>query len=337
MIATQAASTASSRRAADAAAPVGRRLVAHTDDRSCHDITTYPAIGLAAGACEGNGLLLDISDPANPVRIDAVSDNNYAYWHGATFSNDGKTVVFTDEWGGGTAARCRATDDLSWGADAIYDIVDNKLVFRSYYKLPVAQTVKENCVSHLPSVVPVPGRDIITQAWYQGGLSVIDFTDSAHPKEIAYYDRGPIGAPLARARRPLVDLLLQRRHLRLRDRPRLRRVEADADRGAVGERDQGGERGGDDSADTAAPAAVHLGAELRRRALAPRPARAGRHDRDENPQAGEKFISSAEDFAARDKPEPAQENWKRARKASETTQYNALRQAVLDLEATFNP
>ena len=161
---------------------------------SCHDITTFPEIGLAAGACEGNGLLLDISDPANPVRIDAVNDNNYAYWHGATFSNDGKTVIFTDEWGGGTTPRCRATDDLSWGADAIYDIVDNKLVFRSYYKLPVAQTLQENCVSHLPSVVPVPGRDIITQAWYQGGVSVIDFTDSANPKEIAYYDRGPISS-----------------------------------------------------------------------------------------------------------------------------------------------
>ncbi len=248
---------------------------------SCHDITTYPEIGLAAGACEGNGLLIDISDPANPVRIDAVTDNNYAYWHGATFSNDGKTVVFTDEWGGGTAARCRATDDLSWGADAIYDIVNGKLVFRSYYKLPVAQTVNENCVSHLPSLIPVPGRNLMTQAWYQGGLSVIDFTDSAHPREIAYYDRGPIGIPPPpdRARRPLVDLLLQRLHLRLRDRSRLRRVEADADRGAVGERDQGSKRGEDDPADAAAPAAVHLGPELRGRALASRPARAGGHDR----------------------------------------------------------
>ena len=202
-----------------------------------------PEIGLAAGACEGNGLLIDISDPANPVRIDAVSDNRYAYWHGATFSNDGKTVVFTDEWGGGTAARCRATDDLSWGADAIYDIVDSKLVFRSYYKLPVAQTLQENCVSHLPSLIPVPGRNIMTQAWYQGGLSVIDFTDSAHPKEIALLRPRADQRHRARAGRPLVDLLLQRRHLRLRDRPRLRRVEADPDRGAVGERDQGRERG----------------------------------------------------------------------------------------------
>jgi hypothetical protein len=161
---------------------------------SCHDITTYPEIDLAAGACEGNGLLIDISDPANPVRIDAVADPNYAYWHGATFSNDGTKVVFTDEWGGGTQARCRATDDLAWGANAIYEIVDGKLVFRSYYKLPVAQTTRENCVAHLPSLVPVPGRDVMTQAWYQGGLSLIDFTDPANPQEIGYWDRGPISA-----------------------------------------------------------------------------------------------------------------------------------------------
>ena len=167
---------------------------------ACHDITTYPAIGLAAGACEGNGLLLDISDPANPTRIDAVADPNYAYWHGATFSNDGTKVVFTDEWGGGTSARCRGADpvtgrqadQLNWGANAIFDIVDRKLVFRSYYKMPAVQTNQENCVAHLPSLIPVPGRDIMVQAWYQAGASVMDFTDSANPKEIAYYDRGPI-------------------------------------------------------------------------------------------------------------------------------------------------
>ncbi len=161
---------------------------------SCHDITVYPEIGLAAGACEGNGLLIDISNPADPKRLDAVADPLFAYWHGATFSNDGKTVVFTDEWGGGTGARCRATDDLSWGADAIYDIVDGKLTFRSYYKLPVVQTTQENCVSHIPSLVPVPGRDIFVQAWYQGGASLVDFTDSAHPVEIGYFDRGPFSA-----------------------------------------------------------------------------------------------------------------------------------------------
>lgn len=159
---------------------------------ACHDITVYPEIELAAGACEGNGLLIDISDPANPRRIDAVADPLYAYWHGATFSNDGKTVVFTDEWGGGTAARCRATDDLKWGGDSIYDIVDGKLVFRSYYKLPVAQTLQENCVSHIPSLIPVPGRDIFVQAFYQGGASLVDFSDSSNPVEIGYFDRGPV-------------------------------------------------------------------------------------------------------------------------------------------------
>jgi hypothetical protein len=159
---------------------------------ACHDITVYPEIELAAGACEGNGLLIDISDPANPRRIDSVADPLYAYWHGATFSNDGKTVVFTDEWGGGTAARCRATDDLKWGGDSIYDIVDGKLVFRSYYKLPVAQTLQENCVSHIPSLIPVPGRDIFVQAFYQGGASLVDFSDSSNPVEIGYFDRGPV-------------------------------------------------------------------------------------------------------------------------------------------------
>jgi hypothetical protein len=161
---------------------------------SCHDITVYPEMGLAAGACQGNGILLDISDPVNPKRLDAVTDKNFAYWHSATFNNDGTKIVFTDEWGGGTSPRCRETDLLTWGADAVFDIVDRKLVFRSYYKMPAPQTEQENCVAHNGSVIPVPGRDIMVQAWYQGGLSVFDFTDSAHPIEIAYFDRGPIDA-----------------------------------------------------------------------------------------------------------------------------------------------
>ncbi|MEV7967860.1 hypothetical protein AB0O34_17995 [Sphaerisporangium sp. NPDC088356] len=160
----------------------------------CHDITAYPEIGLAAAACAGNGLLLDISDPVNPVRLDEVSDPNFAYWHSATINNDGTKVVFTDEWGGGTGARCRTTDQPSWGANAIFDIVDRKMTFRSYYKLPVPQTLQENCVAHNGSLVPVPGRDIMVQAWYQGGLSAFDFTDSANPREIAFFDRGPINA-----------------------------------------------------------------------------------------------------------------------------------------------
>jgi hypothetical protein len=160
----------------------------------CHDITAYPALGLAAGACSGNGILFDISDPANPVRLDEVTDPNFAYWHSATFSNDGRTVLFTDEWGGGGAPRCLATDREEWGANAIFEIVDGRLRFASYYKLPAPQTVTENCVAHNGSLVPVPGRDIKVQAWYQGGISVFDFSDPANPFEIAFFDRGPISA-----------------------------------------------------------------------------------------------------------------------------------------------
>jgi hypothetical protein len=174
--------------------PSGMNWSPSPSSDSCHDITVFPERDLAAGACEGNGILIDISDPAHPVRIDAVADPIYAYWHGATFSNDGTKVVFTDEWGGGTSARCRATDDLTWGGDSVYEIVDRRLVFRSYYKLPVAQTNQENCVSHLPSLVPVPGRDIMVQAWYQGGVSLVDFTDASNPQEIGYWDRGPISS-----------------------------------------------------------------------------------------------------------------------------------------------
>src|SRR5688500_19015579 len=158
----------------------------------CHDITVYSALGLAAGACSGNGIILDIKDPVEPKRIDAVNDPNYAYWHSATFSNDGKKVVFTDEWGGGGGPRCRATDPNVWGADSIFHLEGNKLKFASYYKLPAAQSEAENCVAHNGSLVPVPGRDILVQGWYQGGISVMDFTDPQRPVEIAYFDRGPI-------------------------------------------------------------------------------------------------------------------------------------------------
>lgn len=160
----------------------------------CHDITVFPDKGIAAGACSGNGILFDISDPLHPKRIDEVVDKGFAYWHSATFNNDGTKVIFTDEWGGGSRPRCRTYDPLDWGADAIYDIEDNKLVFRGYYKMPAPQLEEENCVAHNGSIVPVPGRDIFVQAWYQGGISVIDFTDSANPVEIAFFDRGPVDA-----------------------------------------------------------------------------------------------------------------------------------------------
>ena len=168
----------------------GTQRTARTDQ--CHDITAYPEIGLAAGACSGNGILLDISNPANPTRIEEVTDDNFAYWHSATFNNSGSTVLFTDEWGGGTSPRCRSTDKPTWGANAIYTRNGSELTFASHYKLPAVQTSQENCVAHNGSLVPVPGRDIKVQSWYQGGVSVFDFTDPAAPKEIAFFDRGPV-------------------------------------------------------------------------------------------------------------------------------------------------
>ena len=163
-----------------------------SDTDQCHDITVYSAIGLAAGACSGNGIVLDVKDPVHPKRVDAVNDPNYSYWHSASFSNNGDKVVFTDEWGGGLGARCRANDPNKWGADAIFHLKDNKLTFANYYKMPAAQGDTKNCVAHNGSLIPVPGRDIEVQAWYQGGISVMDFTDPEKPFEIAYFDRGAI-------------------------------------------------------------------------------------------------------------------------------------------------
>ncbi len=158
----------------------------------CHDITVYPSIGLAGGACAGYGLLLDIRDPANPKRIGEVADPNFSFWHSATFNNDGTKILFTDEWGGGSQPRCRVTDKHEWGSDAIFTLVNGKMTFVSYYKLPAPQTSQENCVAHNGSLIPVPGRDIMVQSWYQGGISIFDWTDPAHAKEIAYFDRGPM-------------------------------------------------------------------------------------------------------------------------------------------------
>ena len=171
--------------------PVGANGV-RLGPTQCHDITVYPAIGLAGGACEGYGFLLDIRDPAHPKRIAAVSDSNFSYWHSATFNNDGTKILFTDEWGGGLAPRCRVTDKHEWGADALFTLAGNTMTFRSYYKLPAPQTANENCVAHNGSLIPIPGRDIMAQGWYQGGISVFDWTDPAHPKEIAFFDRGPM-------------------------------------------------------------------------------------------------------------------------------------------------
>jgi len=172
----------------------GRPARPRTGPTQCHDITVYPHIGLAGGACGGYGLLLDIRDAANPKRIAAVADTNFSFWHSATFSNDGSKVLFTDEWGGGRAPRCRTTDKYEWGANAIFTIRDNQMLFKSYYKMPAAQTEFENCVAHNGSLIPIPGRDVMVQGWYQGGISVFDWTDPTRPLEIAYHDRGPMDA-----------------------------------------------------------------------------------------------------------------------------------------------
>jgi hypothetical protein len=182
---------------------VERMLAAHEGEMpdstagptQCHDITVYPAIGLGGGACEGYGLLLDISDPVRPVRVGAVADSNFSYWHSATFNNSGSKILFSDEWGGGSQPKCRITDKPEWGANAIFTIEDReKMVFQSYYKLPAPQTPQENCVAHNGSLIPIPGRDVMVQAWYQGGVSVFDWTDPKNPKEIAFFDRGPVDA-----------------------------------------------------------------------------------------------------------------------------------------------
>jgi hypothetical protein len=172
---------------------VGTQPDSGSGPTQCHDITLYPGVGLGGGACEGYGLLLDISDPAHPKRLAAASDSNFSYWHSATFNNSGTKVLFSDEWGGGSQPKCRATDKREWGADAIFSIANRQqMQFQSYYKLPAPQTAQENCVAHNGSLIPIPGRDVMVQAWYQGGLSVFDWTDSKHPKEIAFFDRGPV-------------------------------------------------------------------------------------------------------------------------------------------------
>jgi hypothetical protein len=164
-----------------------------TGPDQCHDITVYPALGLAGGACEGYGLLLDISDPVNPRRIAAVADSNFSYWHSATFNNDGTKILFSDEWGGGGQAKCRSIDRPEWGANAIFTLENRRdMRMRSYYKLPAAQTAQENCVAHNGSLVPIPGRDVMIQSWYQGGVSLFDFTDASRPREIGFHDRGPV-------------------------------------------------------------------------------------------------------------------------------------------------
>jgi hypothetical protein len=166
-----------------------------TGPRNCHDVTAYPAMHLLAGACASYGMMVDISDPLHPVRLDAKADTNFSLWHTAVFSNDASKVVFTDEWGGGTGPMCQATSMMEMGGNTTLTIDHGKMTEHAFFKIPTAQSPQENCVSHNGGLVPVPGRDIMVQGWYQGGVDAIDFTDPDHPFEIAFFDRGPIDAP----------------------------------------------------------------------------------------------------------------------------------------------
>ena len=245
-----------------------------TGPNQCHDITVYPEIGLAGGACAGLGLLLDIRDAAHPVRLDFAADANMSFWHSATFNNDGTKVLFSDEWGGGSAPRCRDTDKMEWGADALFTIENNKLKFHSYYKMPAAQTAQENCVAHNGSLIPIPGRDVMVQAWYQGGLSVFDWTDVDHPEGDRVLRSRSGGRGSSGDGRLLVRLLVQRRHRQLRDRARPRHLRAAAESAPVGQRARGREDRQADVLEHAGSAEDRVAAELRAGARVSRSARA---------------------------------------------------------------
>ena len=240
----------------------------------CHDITVYPAIGLAGGACEGYGLLLDISDPAHPKRLDAASDSNFSYWHSATFNNDGTKILFSDEWGGGGQPKCRATDKHEWGADALFTIDDDKMQFQSYYKMPAPQTKFENCVAHNGSLVPIPGRDVMIQSWYQGGLSLFDWTDVAHPKEIAFFDRGPVDSTRMASGGSWSVYWYNGVMVSSEISRGLDIVELDAERVHLAERDRRGEDGEVGLPEHAGAAEDRVAAELCARGRVSRPARA---------------------------------------------------------------
>jgi hypothetical protein len=159
----------------------------------CHDINAYPAKGLAVAACRGDGLLLSIADPMNPVVLQRVRDANVAFWHSGIFNNDATAVVFQDELGDGFINTCSPAFGGDRGADAIWSLTDGTLEHRSYFKIPREQSDLEKCVAHSGGLIPVPGRFIIAQAWLEGGVSVIDLTDPAAPTELTSFDRPSYG------------------------------------------------------------------------------------------------------------------------------------------------
>ncbi len=259
---------------AGAAPPAGRGPAGPpTGPNQCHDITVYPDIGFAGGACGGYGLLLNIREVTNPFRVDEVADINMSFWHSATFSNDGTKVLFTDEWGGGGQPRCRDTDKPEWGANALFAIEKGKMVFKSYYKLPAPQTSLENCVAHNGSLIPIPGREVMVQGWYQGGISVFDWTDPAKPFEVAFFDRGPVDATRMVSGGSWSVYLVQRADRQLRDRARARHLRAAADRADYPERDRRGQDGALRLPERAGATQVRLAGEFRQGARLSRSAR----------------------------------------------------------------
>ena len=181
----------------DSVTPAG--MPRNTGPRNCHDVTSYPAYHLLAAACSSHAIMVDISNPEKPVRIAALTDtNNFQGRHTAGFSNDATKTLWTDEWGGGTGPMCQAGSIMELGGNTIVTggtPSNKKMTQHAYFKLPTAQSAQENCVSHNGGLIPVPGRDLYVQGWYQGGVDVMDFTDADHPFEIAYFDRGSIDAP----------------------------------------------------------------------------------------------------------------------------------------------
>ena len=167
--------------------------------RGCHDISVFTAIDRAAAACAGEGQIWDISDPENPTTLARIHNPNVDFWHSATFTWDGRTVLFGDEAGGGTQPRCRASDPATVGAIWIYDVagLDNQDAtavepWRSHFKIPRVQGDTARCTMHNFNVLPLEDRYVAVSAAYSGGTTAFDFTNTARPVEVGHQD--PHGA-----------------------------------------------------------------------------------------------------------------------------------------------
>ncbi len=163
--------------------------------RACHDMTVFVELGLVAAACAEQLQLWRIGedglpDTSNPLWV--YDQPNVDFWHSATFSWDGKVVNGIDEsFGSG----CPTTTKLPSGA-----VVESGNMFflstasggkLSEFRMPRTDPddhVEQYCSAHLGGSVPMPGRNLLVNAWYTGGVDIIDYTNPAKPREIAYYD-----------------------------------------------------------------------------------------------------------------------------------------------------